>query len=477
MLAGILMMTAAQASQPSQTELTVYNQGFALVKEQRSINLQRGMQEVRVEDVAQMIESDSVAIRSLTEEGSFTVLEQNYQYDLISPIAILNKAVGKHITFHRVLPNGEKESIRGILLSAPTAVVSQGGGSSQMTWNGLVIQADDGRILLNPTGEIAVESIPEGLISKPTLVWLLESRLAGRNNIELSYLTQGMSWTATYVLALDAAGTLGNLKGWVTLNNQSGATYENASLKLLAGDVQRVRDNMRMEMARGGGGAAPAAKSFEEEQFGDYHLYTLQRPTTVANKEQKQVSLLEGNDVPVKRKLVLDAMRGYQGWRPQPENVVGSGVIKPSILIEFTNDEASNLGMPLPMGRIKVYQRDSSGSLQMLGEDQIQHTPRNEKLSLAVGQAFDVVAERKRMSFEWLDGRRGARETFEIEVRNRKETAETVHLWERHWGDWRITQHNMDFTKLDANTAEFVVSLAPNEVKKVTYTVETYWPN
>lgn len=475
-----LALGVVLAGQASGTELTVYNQGFALVKEQRVLQLRIGVQDVAVEDVAQMIEANSVGIRSLSDPGSFTVLEQNYQFDLISPAAILAKAVGNRIALNRVLPNGQKERVVGVLLSAPTAVVSDGSGRLQTTFNGMVLQADDGRILLDPSGEVEVSEIPEGLISKPTLLWVLDSRKAGPNRIEMSYISQGFGWKADYVLQLDGDGKLGDFKGWVTMTNNSGTTFRDARLNLLAGDVQRVQAGRQ----RGGfGGAAmemkvaDAAPGFAQEEFAYYHLYTLQRPATLRNREVKQISLMEAFRVPATKKLVVDFMRGFHGYQPN-EGIVGSGVFKPLIQVIMTNDEKSNLGMPLPMGTIKVFQRDSRGSLQMLGEDSIQHTPKNEKVTLTVGRAFDVVAERKRTFFQWIQagGRnRGAVETFEIEIRNRKTTPEVVTVLERHWGEWRITDSNMPHTRPDANTAEFVLNLAPDEVKKIVYSVETRW--
>ena len=465
------------ASGASSTELTVYNQGFALVKETRQLEMRQGRQEVRVEDVAERIEPTSVAIRSLSAPGSFTVLEQNYQYDLISVQAILAKAVGREITLTRTLPNGSAEVVRGTLMSAPTQVVG-GVNGSQMTYNGMVVRTSDNRILLNPSGEVSVDCLPDGLISKPTLVWDLEARQGGRNQVELSYLTQGISWASDYVLALEQDGKVGDFKGWVTLNNQSGATFVDAKLKLLAGDVRRARNEMAEGGTRGVPMAAKADAGFAQEAFADYHLYTLQRPATVRNREIKQVSLLEAFAVPVTKRLVVDPMASYRGWMPQ-EGEVGTGPMKPQVRIEFKNDQASKLGMPLPMGTVKVFQRDSGGSLQMLGEARIDHTPRNETLSLVVGSAFDVVVERKRTQYTALRNAkgevRGAKETFEIEVRNRKETAESVTLIERFWGEFTISAQTLPSTKLDANTFQFVVSLKANEVKTVRFTVETRW--
>lgn len=464
-------LALAQGTTPSLTEVTVYNQGFGFIKEVRQFNLRQGPQQVTVENVASLIEPNSVSIRSLTDAGSFEVLEQNYQFDLISPLAILNKAVGSNVRFIRVLPNGAKETLSGTLISSPTAVV--GGQDGGQTFNGMVIRTDDGRIVLNPTGEIEVSSLPAGLISKPTLLWEIDAARAGANNVELSYLTQGMSWKSDYVLTLDGLGTA-DFRGWVTMTNNSGATFEGAKLKLLAGDVQRAQP----PRAAGRGGVEMMAESrmdkgFQEEGLFEYHLYTLQRPTTLRNKEMKQISLLEGHGLKVTKKLILDSMMGFGTYYPS-EGAVGTGTIKPQVRVEFKNSVEDGLGMPLPMGSVKVYQRDKSGSVQMLGEDNIEHTPKDESVSLVVGRSFDVVGERKRTNFQRLSSN-AFRETFEIEVRNRKDTSETVHLLERHYGDWRVSEKNAEFIKLDSNTMQFVLLLKAGESKKVIYTVETRW--
>lgn len=458
---------------PTQNELTVYNQGFALVKEVRSMNIRQGRQTVAVEDVAEQIETNSVSIKSLTDAAGFSVLEQNYQYDLISPIAILNKAVGKTIRFHRVLPNGAKELLIGTLVSSPTAIVGNAQGGGGMTWNGMVIRSTDGRIVLNPSGEIEVDSIPDGLISRPTLLWEIEGAAARAHTIELSYLTRGMAWSADYVLTLDGLGSA-DLRGWVTMTNNSGATFNNAKLKLLAGDVARAqlpqpaapRGGARME-------AFGAAKAFQEESLFEYHLYTLQRPATIRNKEIKQLSLLEAEGVKVTKKLIVDSLLQFGVFYPS-EGEVGVGTQKPQVRIEFENKLANNLGMPLPMGTVKVYQRDKSGSVQMLGEDRIEHTPKDEKISIVVGRSFDVVAERKRMNFRRLSDR-SFEETFEIELRNRKDVPETVHVMERHYGEWQVTKTSDPWTKLEATLQQYVIELKAGEVRKITYTVVTRW--
>lgn len=465
------LIALAVALQQPGPQVTVYNGGFGLIKERRTLDLRGGEQTVAVENVAQLIEVNSVAVKRLTG-GDFTVLEQNYQYDLISANAILNKAVGSEIILNRVLPDGTKEQVVGTLVSLPTAIVGNPDGSSSVTWNGLVLQTRDGRVLLNPTGEIEVRSIPSGLISKPTLFWTVEAERAGRSEIELSYLTQGMRWNADYVLSLDKEGTTGDVKGWVTLDNQSGASYQNAQLKLLAGQVNRAR--VPSMPGRGGvGGMEMKADSFMEEAFSEYHLYTLQRPTTINHKETKQVSLLEAEGVKATKQLVIDG--AMQFGRIQPSEALhGVGLIRPAFYLEIENTEANKLGMPLPMGNFKVYQEDSTGALQLIGEQAISHTPRNEKVRLALGSSFDVVAERRRTEFRWVTSgttRTGSVQTFEVEVRNRKETPETVTVIERHWGEFSISNASIEPKRPDSETLEFVVNLGPNEVKTVKYTI------
>lgn len=337
----------------------------------------------------------------------------------------------------------------------------------------MVIRTSDGRVIIDPIGEVQVESVPKGLISRPTLLWDLDVVKAGKQDIELSYIAGGMSWNADYVLTLDGLGRA-NLQGWVTLTNNSGATYEGAKLKLLAGDVNMVQPNRN----RGAGRSAPAGGvggggGFAEESLFEYHLYTLQRPATVADKQTKQLSLLEGQDIRVSKRMIVDSMEGMWNYYPT-EGEVGTGNIKPQVRVEFVNSKANGLGIPMPKGGVRVFQRDSQGSVQMLGEDQIQHTPKEEKLSLLVGRVFDVVVSRKRTNFTRISDR-SVRESFEIEVRNRKDVPETVELMERHWGDWSIVQKSMEFTKEDAVTAVFRPMLKAGEVRKVTYTVETKW--
>lgn len=467
------MVAAVAAMAGGATELTVYNQGFGLVKEVRTLQLKAGRQTVPVPGVAALIDPTSVGIHSLGSPDAFEVLEQNYQYDLISPMAILQKSIGQHVRFVRTMGN-QRDVLEGTLLSAPTAIVAGPDGNAQQTYTGMVLKTDDGRIVLSPTGEIEVKAVPAGMISEPTLFWDLQADKAGQTPIELSYITQGMSWNSDYVLTLDGLGHAA-FQGWVTLNNQSGATFENAKLKLLAGDVNQVPKMFRNGMGGFGGGMAAAKvdQNFHEEGLFEYHLYTLQRPATVRNKETKQISLFEAPTVNVTKRMIIDSMMDYGQYWPS-EGEIGTGALKPQVRIEFVNSKENGLAIPLPKGRVRMYQRDNSGSVQLLGEDNIEHTPKDEKVSLVVGRAFDVVASRLRTSFTRIAAN-DFKETFALELRNHKSTPEEVEVIERHYGDWRVLEKSMDFTKASANAMVFKVMLQPNEVRKITYTVETVW--
>jgi hypothetical protein len=470
MMLTALLVGALQTS--AAPEITVYNQGFALVKENRSLDLAAGRQTAIVENVAQQIDTTSVRFRPLSDASGLSLLEQNYRFDLISPVAILARAVGTQIKFIRY-ENGNAVTLEGTLLSAPTAIVSNN-GSNYQTYNGMVIKdSKTGEIVLDPVGTVVVKNIPDGLISKPSLLWDLQADKAGRQEIELSYITQGMNWTSDYVLTLND-GNRADLQGWATLTNSSGTEYKNAKLKLLAGDVNRVQQNRPEAMAAAGAVLRMTkADSFQEESLFEYHLYTLQRPTTLQNNETKQVSLLEGAGVPYTRKLIVDATRNFGRYYPS-EGAIGEGNIQPQVRVEFENKLKNGLGMPMPAGRIRVYQRDKGGSIQFIGEDQIGHTPKDESISLVLGRAFDVVSSRKRTNFRRINDRAFS-ESFEIEVRNRKDTAEVVHVVERHYSDWKVTDKNQEFVKVDSDTMDFTVNLKANEVKKVIYTVETRW--
>lgn len=462
--------------QSGSTEVTVYNQGIGFVKDVRSVDLQSGRQSIKIEDVAQMIDASSVGFKQLSGPGQLSVLEQNYQYDLVSPAAILQKSVGKRIRLTRNVGN-TKETVTGILISSPTSVVNTGQGS-EYSYNGLVVKTDDGRILLSPQGEIDVEEMPEGLISKPSLLWEVESSQSQQATIELSYLTKGMKWSSDYVFTL-GANNLAGLQGWATVENRCGKSFQDAQLRLIAGDVNVETDTLTGRNLRYTYGAATrgqwrATDGFRESSLFEYHLYTLPRPATIRNNESKQLGLLEGESIPYRKILRFDSYESS----PSENNIGEQQEFNASVKVEFKNDKASHLGMPMPAGKVRMYQRSADGSLQFLGEDQIKHTPKDEKLSLSVGTAFDVRGTRRKTDFQ-RTAKNASRTTYEIEIRNRKTTDETVTLVEHGYGgslkSWQVSSAAVTFSKVDARSVSADIKVKAGEVKKVRYTVDAKW--
>ncbi|MDX1439498.1 MAG: hypothetical protein R3284_06300, partial [Rubricoccaceae bacterium] len=368
--------------------LTIYNQNFAVVREVRPIALQQGMNMVRIEGVAAQIDPTSISIQSLNHPGSLSVREQNYQYDLIGTNSVLDKAVGQRVRLIRDTQNGT-EIETGTLLSQPS--------------QGRIIQLDDGRVLVNPGGTIELMSMPEGLLSRPSLLWHLNAGRGGSHQTEVSYMTNGITWSADYVAVINEGETEVDMTGWVTLNNQSGATYRHASLQLLAGDVRRVQEGRAYpEAARYADAIAmeAAPPAFQEESFFEYHLYTLDGTTTIAERETKQMELLGASGVGVQRRLIFDGSGTYFPFyrTGRPGSGGATNEMSAAIVLEMVNSEENSMGMPLPKGKVRVYKKDSRGNLQFLGEDLINHTPRNEQIRLYIGDAFDVVGTRRQVS-------------------------------------------------------------------------------
>jgi hypothetical protein len=477
-----LPQDAAKSGKSTGIALTIYNQNFALVKDKRTVELANGRNTVIIADVAAQIDPTSVHFKSITAPNAVAVREQNYQYDLINPTTLLNKSVGKRITLRQALANGQIREITGTIVTPVTGTIAntgEGGGGTSTTYNGLVVRTDDGQLLLNPTGEIALHEMPPGLIPRPRLVWLVDTTQAGKHEAEISYMTQGVTWKADYVAVVSNDDKLVDITGWVTLDNKSGATYENASLQLIAGDVRRIQPPrevmMRAKAAEAVDGAA--APQFQEESFFEYHLYTLDGTTTVRNNEQKQMTLLSANKVPALKKFVYDGRRGFWGIR-DPGYLPGEGYDtsnykKVNIIVEIKNSRP-NLGIPLPKGKIRLYKADSRGSLQFIGEDEIDHTPKEETVRLYVGDSFDIVGEHKRIDFKRIS-KTEVEETFEITLKNHRNEAAQVAVVEHLWADWRITAKSTGYLKKDAHTVEFPVSVPKDGEVKVTYTVRTKW--
>ncbi len=443
--------------------LTVYNVGLGLVKDIRTIELGQGNLELHYMDVASQIDPTTVHIRSISQPGSLAVLEQNYEYDLLNPGKLLDKFVGKRVKllFRRRIEGDKDQIVEAVLLSNN---------------NGRIYQIGE-EIYVNPPAEPIFPEIPENLIAKPTLVWLLDNRSAQPQQVEASYLTNGISWKADYVLVLDKDDIQADLSGWVTIDNKSGATYPNATLKLVAGDVnrvtpERVRRDVRFALARGA--VAEAAPQFAEQAFFEYHLYTLQRPSTVKEKQTKQISLLTAEGVGVKKVLIFHGQdyffRGLHPTIPPRQKV--------STYIEFENSEDNQMGMPLPKGIVRVYKADADESLQFIGEDRIDHTPRDEKIKIKMGESFDVVADRKQMNWKALGRVIGEDEyesEWEITIRNHKDEDQEVIVEEPVPGDWRILQSSHDYDKAEAHLLRFKETVPANGEWKLTYRVRYHW--
>ena len=472
-LAALLVCAAPLAAQepvvsgPEGTRgvsLTVYNGNFAVVREERRIPLRAGRNLVRYEGVAQHIDPTSIAIRSLSDPGAVGVREQNYQFDLVSPAALLERSVGKTVRYTSVGTDGARRVLlEGTLLSAPSS-------------GGVVVRTADGRIVLNPSGTVEVGDLTGGLVSRPSLLWTLDVARAGEHDTQVSYITNGMSWKADYVAVVRDDETRVDLTGWVTLDNRSGATYRDARLQLMAGDVRRIEEMSAADRLQA---RAPGLQLdglvVTEEAFFEYHLYTVDGATTVANNETKQVGLLSASDVGVSRRLVFDV--GAPWWRygqRRPGGGTSTTGDRLGILMEVKNSRENRMGMPLPRGKVRVYKADRSGNLQFIGEDQVDHTPRDETVRLYVGDAFDVVGERRvvetrQVSDEVED------ETVQVTIRNHKDGAAQVSVVEHLYGNWTMLRSSQRYERKDATTIEFPLTVPGTGEVVVTYTFRQRW--
>ena len=441
------------AQQRTDVTITVYNQNFGLVREIRDIDLANGRVALEFRDVSGQIQPETVAIKSLLGATQLKVLEQNYRYDLLSPQKLLEKYVGKKVKVYRYNEKtGKEDEFEAEVLAV--------GDSPVLKING--------EITFNFQGRFAFPEVPANLIAKPTLVWLLDST-APKQKVEVTYLTRGMTWHSDYVFVINADDSGGDLTGWVTLTNQTGATYAHAQLKLVAGDVQRVSDGRE----RGGyyPPAAPAATAtastgFREEGFFEYHLYTLQQPTDLLENEQKQVTLLEAQGVVVKKRLMFFGQQHY--YRGNYGQVTSNQ--KVGVYLDIENKENNHLGIPLPKGVVRVYKADRSGAKQFIGEDNIDHTPRDEKIRIKMGEAFDVVGDRKQTDYKVL-GTCSSESGWEISLRNHKDTAQEVELSEPVGWDWEVTQSSSPAIKKDQRTLTFKVNVPARGETKVTYRI------
>ena len=412
--------------------VTIYNSNLGLVKDTRIVDLKPGMLEMKFMDVAGKIDPTSVHIKSLTDGKSLSVLEQNYEYDLLSPQKLLEKFIGKKVQLATVNPETKKEEIIDATLLS--------------TQNGNIFQIGD-QISIGHPGRILLPKIPENLIPQPTLVWTLENRLNKPQKVEASYLTGGINWKADYVAALNQSDTLASLTGWVTLDNKSGATYRNALLKLVAGDIHRVQPAAPMDRAGRVMAAKEAAPQFTEESFFEYHLYTLDRRTTIKDNQSKQMSLLDADRIPVKKLFIFSGAPQYYFY-PMDQ---GANKQKVGVFLELENSQKNNLGMPLPKGTVRVYKEDKDGSIQFIGEDRIDHTPKDEKIKVKIGEAFDVVGERVQTDYKRV-ARNLVEVGFEVTLRNHKKEDIRVFVEEPVPGDWEMLSTTHPHEKLERSS-------------------------
>jgi hypothetical protein len=431
--------------------VTIYNSNVGLVKDIRLIDFKPGIHELKFMDVAAKIDPTTVHIKSLINGSSLNVLEQNYEYDLLSPQKLLEKFVGQKVQLATIDPETKKEEI-----VEATLLSTQGGN---------IFQIGD-KIHIGHYGRVLLSKIPENLIPQPTLVWMLENKLSKPQKLEASYLTSGINWKADYVAVLNKLDTMTDLTGWVTIDNRSGATYQNALLKLVAGDIHRVQGEMRMDYARPMAAAKEASPQFKEESFFEYHLYTLDRRTTIKDNQTKQMTLLDANQVPLKKLFIFAGSPQYYYYQMNQ----GSNKQKVGVFLELENSKKNNLGIPLPKGTIRVYKEDKDGSLQFIGEDRIDHTPKDEKFKIKIGEAFDVVGERVQTDYKRL-GTNLFEVAFEVSLRNHKKEDIKVLVEEPIPGDWEMLSNTHSFEKLSAHLIRFDVPVAKDKEVKVKYRI------
>jgi hypothetical protein len=430
--------------------LTVYNSNLSLVRDVRQLNLPSGESLLRFMDIAASINPATVHFRSLTEPAKLNVLEQNYEYDLLDPNKLLQKYVGREVTMIR----GDQE-VKATLLS-------DNGGQVWKIGNDIVTNIG--------YSSLRFPEVPANLYDRPTLLWTLQNSGARRHRVEASYLTANLSWSADYVLNVAKDESSGDLDGWVTLVNHSGTAFKNASLQLVAGDLHRVvaqyaMDEMRAMKSVAGAVNAPAP--FQQESFSEYHLYSLNRRTSIFDQESKQISLLNASHFPLRKVYVVNGQSYYYRSVVQPGAPVKDPV---QVFYKFKNEEKAGLGMPLPAGTIRVYQQDSRGGSLFAGEDHIDHTPKDEEISLHIGNAFDIVAERKQTDYKKLSDRLYEFE-YEITLRNHKPLPISVEVNEPIGGDWEMVGSTYKYTKTAAFAAQFDVPVDKDGTSVLKYRV------
>jgi hypothetical protein len=489
----ILAFCGSLSAQSPQPSLTIYNEDFAVVRQDLPLELKSGENQVNVNDITMHLEPDSVVLRDPTGKHAVQVLEQNYRADAISEFMLLSLYEGQTIDFNA----GGGQLIKGkVIRSGYTphnyfAMSRYGQEYYQGQMSGAATQPVievDGQLRFSLPGTPVFPSLTDDSILKPRLEWSLATDKPGKFPAEFSYITGGMSWQADYNIVAPEKGDLVDIVGWVTMDNQSGKTFENARIKLMAGDVNKIQPgttNRKVAQMAVGGAIAAYAPPVTEKAFDEYHLYTLERATTLRDRETKQVEFIHAAGVATKQLYIYDGVRidsnRYNGWNwDNIRNDHSYGTeSNPKIWVmrEFVNSQANHLGMPLPKGRVRFYRRNDDGQIEFTGENVIDHTPRDETVRIYTGNAFDLAGERTRTNYIVEMGKSTASESFEIKVRNHKKEPVDVRVVEHLYRalTWDIASNSADYKKTDSHTIEFPVTIAPDGEKTITYTAHYTW--
>ena len=478
--------TDVQTVKPSEAPaITIYNANFAVVRELLPLNLGSGVNAVRFCGITAHVEPDSVMLRDPLATRQLKIWEQNYRNDPVTQELLLSLYEGQTITF-KTGRGGEQEYVKGKVIRAGYVPRMNPYNDPYTQGSQTPIIEVDGQLQFNLPGQPMFPALLGDTVLKPSMNWLVQTDKPGKLDAELSYVTGGLSWEADYNLVAPEKGDTIDLIGWVTIQNHSGTVFDNAKIKLMAGDVNKIQPNapmamakaMRAEVAMDAMGAAVTEKSFDE-----YHLYSLQRPTTLHDQETKQVEFVSATGVKSTRFYLYDGSRDtrYAYYQPgtvgnDPEYGTQSNP-KVSVMQEFVNSEANHLGIALPKGRLRFYRRDTDGHLEFTGENVIDHTPKDETIRVYTGNSFDITGERKRTDFHVDSNQRYVDETYQVKVRNHKKEAVNVRVLEHlyRWSNWKLTAQSDQYKKLDSRNIEFRVTVPPDGEKVVTYTVHYSW--
>ncbi len=490
-----------QSSLAAESALTIYNQNFAVVREIIPLDLKSGVNQIRFNDTTAYLEPGSVILRDPSGKQALVILEQNYRADPVSQELLLSLHEGQTIQF-LVQRGDQTESVQGkIVRSGFVSRASTIWVYPQPPYYGQpqplqpptqqpIIEVD-GKLRFGLPGTPLFPPLPSDTILKPTLNWVIEAEKPGKTQAEFSYVTGGLTWEADYNVVSAEASDVLNLVGWVTMTNQCGKTFENAKIKLMAGDVSKIQPSNARQYGYGAGvaggmiGGIPGGPPVTEKPFEEYHLYELHRPATLHDQETKQVEFVRAEGIQAKRIYVYDGVKvdqsRYQGWNlmsiRQDRDYGTDSNPKVWVMREFVNSQANHLGMPLPGGRLRFYMQDTDTNLEFTGENVIQHTPRDETIRVYTGSAFDLVGERRRTNYRIDTNNNWMNETFEIKLRNHKKEAVEVRVVEHFYrgSSWEVTEKSEPFQKTDSQTMEFRVQVAPDAEKAIRYSVDYRW--